>query len=236
MKKIYILFLISFLYFNTAHSQNLSPVYSKNIHATNDVIYLYGNELTGRFWLDDTTSVGFDPYSYSNTWDGVIAMDTARKHLWHRVVKGAHPGRGNSGFAIDSNNDIYFGSATGQPYTTMFVDSIPISKAMYILKMNSQGDIIRIIEPDQVGANTWVRGVSLTVDDFDNLYVVGSFIQDSISFGGLPPIVANNNHRSFIVNVLYINQINSSVIVIEGKTIPIGKKYRDNFLKRLNLI
>ncbi|MGB0864632.1 MAG: T9SS type A sorting domain-containing protein, partial [Saprospiraceae bacterium] len=189
------------------------------IHATNDVIYLYGNELTGRFWLDDTTSVGFDPYSYSNTWDGVIAMDTARKHLWHRVVKGAHPGRGNSGFAIDSNNDIYFGSAIGQPYTTMFVDSIPISKAMYILKMNSQGDIIRIIEPDQVGANTWVRGVSLTVDDFDNLYVVGSFIQDSISFGGLPPIVANNNHRSFIVkfdssgNALWQREIDDGYVI-----------------------
>ena len=60
--------------------------------------------------------------------------------------------------------------------------------------------------------------------------------------GSLNEILSNLNtnfiriHRGFIVNVLYINQINSSVILVEGKKIPIGKKYRDNFFKKLNLI
>ena len=71
MKKIYILLLFFSFSFNA--------VYSQKIHATNDVIYLYDNELDGRYWLDDTIGVGFDPHSYTNTWHGVIAMDTARK-------------------------------------------------------------------------------------------------------------------------------------------------------------
>lgn len=43
-------------------------------------------------------------------------------------------------------------------------------------------------------------------------------------------------HRGYIVNITHLNQINSSVLVIGEKTIPIGKKYKDEVLKVINLI
>lgn len=41
-------------------------------------------------------------------------------------------------------------------------------------------------------------------------------------------------HRGFVVNISHLNQINSSVIVIGEKSIPIGKKYKENTLKLIN--
>tara|TARA_R110001583_G_scaffold14043_3_gene59270 strand:- start:697 stop:1419 length:723 start_codon:yes stop_codon:yes gene_type:complete len=43
-------------------------------------------------------------------------------------------------------------------------------------------------------------------------------------------------HRGFIVNIKHINQINRNVVIIGEKNIPIGKKYRDNILKVIDLI
>lgn len=43
-------------------------------------------------------------------------------------------------------------------------------------------------------------------------------------------------HRSYIVNFKYINQVNNSTISILQEEIPIGKKYKEEVLKRLNLI
>jgi len=191
MKKFYFLLLFSLCYSNIANTQT--------IEATNDRIYLYVNDSSGEFWFDDTTKVGFDPYAYYDLWHGIVAMDTARNYLWHQTIKDAVSGSGNSGFAIDNNNDIYFGNSIGQPNTTMLWDSIPLTKAMYILKMNAQGDVIRIIEPSQFGPNTRVYDLSFAVDNFNNLYVAGTFEGDSISFGGLPPIVANNDVKGFII-------------------------------------
>jgi two-component system LytT family response regulator len=43
-------------------------------------------------------------------------------------------------------------------------------------------------------------------------------------------------HRSFIVQLEHINTIDDSVISIQGKAIPVGALYRENFMKRLNLL
>ena len=162
---------------------------------------------------------------------GSLLWIPLENYLWHKIIKGAVQDHGDSGFAIDSNNDIYFGSTVGQPYTTMVVDSMSMSKAMYILKMNAQGDIIRIIEPNQAGVNTRVGDLSFAVDDFDGLYVVGSFIGDSISFGGLTPIVANYYHKGFIVkfdplgNALWQQEIENGAVAKGLIVSPNGDVY-----------
>jgi two-component system LytT family response regulator len=43
-------------------------------------------------------------------------------------------------------------------------------------------------------------------------------------------------HRSFIVQLEHINTIDDSVISINNKPIPVGALYRENFMKRLNLL
>jgi DNA-binding LytR/AlgR family response regulator len=43
-------------------------------------------------------------------------------------------------------------------------------------------------------------------------------------------------HRSFIVQLEQINTIDDSVISINNKAIPVGALYRENFMKRLNLL
>jgi two-component system LytT family response regulator len=43
-------------------------------------------------------------------------------------------------------------------------------------------------------------------------------------------------HRSFIVSIDHINSIDDSVIVMDKKLIPIGAVYKENLMKRLNLL
>ncbi len=43
-------------------------------------------------------------------------------------------------------------------------------------------------------------------------------------------------HRSFIVSVDYINSIDDNTIVIEKQLIPVGYVYKENLVKRLNLL
>lgn len=50
----------------------------------------------------------------------------------------------------------------------------------------------------------------------------------------------NNNfirvHRSYIVNTKYLLQIETASLKIENSNIPIGKKYRQNILEKLNIL
>ena len=43
-------------------------------------------------------------------------------------------------------------------------------------------------------------------------------------------------HRSFIINLNSVSSINENKVVINDQVIPIGKDYKDNFNKRLNLL
>ncbi|WP_347173314.1 LytR/AlgR family response regulator transcription factor [Polaribacter uvawellassae] len=43
-------------------------------------------------------------------------------------------------------------------------------------------------------------------------------------------------HRGFIVNIKHLIQLNNNVVVIGEKSIPIGKKYREDILKVINSI
>lgn len=43
-------------------------------------------------------------------------------------------------------------------------------------------------------------------------------------------------HRGFIINTKYLSQINQSSVKILNEEIPIGKKYKEDIVKRINLI
>lgn len=43
-------------------------------------------------------------------------------------------------------------------------------------------------------------------------------------------------HRSYIVNLNYLEQIDHNTIVIEKQAIPIGKKYKEDLLGKINLL
>lgn len=42
-------------------------------------------------------------------------------------------------------------------------------------------------------------------------------------------------HRGYIINLDYLDAINNLFVVIDGNEIPIGKNYRDELMKRINL-
>ncbi len=43
-------------------------------------------------------------------------------------------------------------------------------------------------------------------------------------------------HRSYIVNLVYIDAVNSEFLLIEKETIPISRNSREEFIKRLNFL
>ncbi len=43
-------------------------------------------------------------------------------------------------------------------------------------------------------------------------------------------------HRGFVINVLYLSHINNNSVIIIDEEIPIGKKFRDDIVKRINSI
>lgn len=43
-------------------------------------------------------------------------------------------------------------------------------------------------------------------------------------------------HRGFIINVQHLTQINNTSVKIENEEIPIGKKFREDIVKRINLV
>lgn len=43
-------------------------------------------------------------------------------------------------------------------------------------------------------------------------------------------------HRSYIISIANINSIDDNIIVINNQLIPIGLVYKENLIKRLNLL
>ncbi|PQJ75352.1 LytR/AlgR family response regulator transcription factor [Polaribacter gangjinensis] len=64
-------------------------------------------------------------------------------------------------------------------------------------------------------------------------YVVRTSLNDILS-------KLNSNfirvHRGFVINIAYLTQINSNSVKIIEEEIPIGKKFREDIVKRINLI
>jgi two-component system, LytTR family, response regulator len=52
----------------------------------------------------------------------------------------------------------------------------------------------------------------------------------------LPPDIFIRVHRSFIVSIFSINSIDDATIVTDKKLIPVGAMYKENLMKRLNLL
>ena len=43
-------------------------------------------------------------------------------------------------------------------------------------------------------------------------------------------------HRSYVININFIDEVSSNSLKINGNVIPIGNTYKDDLFKRLNLI
>lgn len=52
----------------------------------------------------------------------------------------------------------------------------------------------------------------------------------------LPPDKFVRVHRSYIVSIEKISVMDDSTVVVNEKTIPIGKSYRDAFLAKINTL
>jgi len=52
----------------------------------------------------------------------------------------------------------------------------------------------------------------------------------------LPPSTFTRVHRSFIVNVDYVDYLEETSIIIYDKNIPMGASYKDKFVRKLNML
>ena len=43
-------------------------------------------------------------------------------------------------------------------------------------------------------------------------------------------------HRGFIINTKHLQQIESTILMVNNEIIPIGKKYRQDILNKINFI
>ncbi len=74
----------------------------------------------------------------------------------------------------------------------------------------------------------------VTIQTNDNRYHVNISMKDLLK--KLPEHNFKRIHRSYIVNINKIDQIDSEVAVVDQKTLPIGKSYLSDLILSLNLI
>jgi DNA-binding LytR/AlgR family response regulator len=77
------------------------------------------------------------------------------------------------------------------------------------------------------------ENVYVFVHTVNNKLLVRSTIQHYLDLIGSPQFF--RVHRSYAVNIQHVNTINSEIIIIGGREIPIGKAYRDELLSYLRL-
>jgi two-component system, LytTR family, response regulator len=82
----------------------------------------------------------------------------------------------------------------------------------------------------------WVEALGdyITMNVAGKKYIIHSKMKTIES--KLSPNTFVRVHRSFIVSIDHINSIEDSVIIMDKKLIPIGAIYKDNLMKRLNLL
>jgi two-component system LytT family response regulator len=82
----------------------------------------------------------------------------------------------------------------------------------------------------------WVEasGDYITITTIDKQYVIHSKMKTIET--KLPSAKFVRVHRSFIVSIDHISSIDDDVILIAKKPIPVGSLYKDNLMKRLNLL
>ena len=101
-------------------------------------------------------------------------------------------------------------------------DAIFIKNGNHFNKINF-ADII-YLEADHVYVNVVTTNKKIVVRSSLQLY---STHFDSTNFFKI--------HRSYIINLMHIDTINTETITINGKMLPLGRNYRDALLKRLKL-
>lgn len=107
-----------------------------------------------------------------------------------------------------------------------------VSKAMqrvdHIIKIDTADGIYRVRMAAILYAE--VQSHYLYFHTRKNVYKSRGNIQDAMN--ELAPYGFVQTHRSYIVNLKYVDRIKSSEIVVAGESIPVGRSYKDDVRQR----
>lgn len=82
---------------------------------------------------------------------------------------------------------------------------------------------------------TYIKAEHVYVEIFTNLNKKHLSRGSLTGFSGKLPPNFFRTHRSYIVNLDYLDAINYLIVIIDGDEVPIAKNYRDDLLKRVNV-
>jgi two-component system, LytTR family, response regulator LytT len=77
------------------------------------------------------------------------------------------------------------------------------------------------------------KHVYIHIHTLDKIFLVRSSLNDYL--GHLDTGIFFRVHRSYVINLNHLQSINAEYVIINGVTLPVGKTYRDQLLKKLNL-
>jgi PAS domain S-box-containing protein len=118
--------------------------------------------------------------------------------------------------------------ATSVPASLPF-DNLVIQNSFFVKK---SGMLVKVLLDNIL----WIQAMDnyVIIQTNTDQFVVHSTMRDIEM--KLPPSRFMRVHRSYIISLDKINLLDENTIVINDKTIPIGKSYRDAFMERLNFL
>lgn len=78
------------------------------------------------------------------------------------------------------------------------------------------------------------EGNYIQINTVQKKYLIKSSLKDFLK--KLPQDIFFQVHKSYIVNLNYINALSGNTMVINGQSIPITRTYKDGLLTRLNIL
>ncbi len=108
-------------------------------------------------------------------------------------------------------------------------DNLVIQNSFFVKK---SGMLVKVLLDNIL----WIQAMDnyVIIQTSTDQFVVHSTMRDIEM--KLPPSRFMRVHRSYIISLDKINVLDENTIVINDKTIPIGKSYRDAFMERLNFL
>lgn len=162
--------------------ENFFPGFNKiSILDNNDNLLVVGNFI-GTVDFDISPTSSYNLTASGTSYDIFIAKYSSNGNLlWAKRI-GDDNGLEESGYSVvidDFNNVIVTGFFAGivdfDPSSTNVSNLVSTWDASFLLKLNSNGDFLwaqKIAEQDQMG---WDFGIHVSIDNSNNIYVVGDF-------------------------------------------------------------
>ncbi len=196
----------NFLWAKTFGGTDYDKAYSVAVDANGNVV------VTGEFYgtVDFDPGSGTDNHTSNGSGSDIFVqkMDANGNFLWARTF-------GSSGYNPNVGNCVKF-DANGNVYVTgWFADTVDFDPGagvdnhisnggadIFVLKLDANGDFQWA---KTFGGTGWDRGYGITVDDSENVYTTGSFL-DVVDFD---PNSGTDNHTSTGLDI-FIQKLNSN--------------------------